>query len=321
MRKTLLSLLVAVLATLPVLVALPFLLDAQQIGSGTFYLATVPGSGSQSALRVTTSTTPNRIDLGCETDRIGSATVNGARYVGAATLNSPSLRAVACTGGDTNIGFILTGAGTGTLGLNSDTTGAVTVGNATGGATLPGATTITGALTLSGGIATTVSHRNFFSATEHCKSDIPSASLVTVRVGANDWAISRTAGGAETYNIKCSFSLPFRTTASKGARIDSFSISQQITVAALTSNTFTNLATTTYANNVANAVAAYGGVVTITMPTATQANPYLTAATLGTPAFNVTANTNVNVEWVVVMQNTGVYKVYGIELVWTQAEY
>lgn len=159
----------------------------------------------------------------------------------------------------------------------------------------------------------------FYPALEFCRSD--NANLVATRVAARDWALARTAGGAETYNIHCVFPLPFSSESGKGARLDSFSIAQQITTAALTSNTFTDLSTITYSNNVANAIADYGGVVTITMPTATQANPYLTAATLGTPAFMNTAATQVSIDFVVVMQNTGIYRLYGIAATFTTGSF
>lgn len=258
-----------------------------QAAKGNNPVALRGAPSQQNTLKVDNSTTPNRVNIGCETDQENTATVNGARVVGAATGSNPTLSAVACTGGDAAIGLTLTPLGTGTVIL--------------------------------GGLHTT--NVQFYPAVEFCRSDIPSAQLLPTRLAANDWALARTAAGAETYNIHCALPLPWRTTSSKGARLDSFSIAQQITVAALTSNTFNALATTTYANNVANAVAAHGGSITITMPTATQANPYLTAGTVGTPAFMQTAATQVSVDFTVVMQNTGVYRLYGIAVTWTSALY
>jgi hypothetical protein len=159
----------------------------------------------------------------------------------------------------------------------------------------------------------------FYPAVQFCKSDKPSAELLPTRLAKGDWALARTAAGAETYNIVCALHPPrgWRTTAAKGAKLDSFRISEQITVASLTSNTLNDLSTTTHVNNVANAVADYGGVVTYTPPTATQANPYLTAGSLGTAAFMVTVDAYVNLDFTVVMQNTGVYRLYGISATWT----
>jgi hypothetical protein len=250
----------------------------------------IRGQSSQSSLKVDTSTTGNTTELGCETDQLNTVTVNGLTVKGAAAGANPTIAAKACTGGDTNIGITLTPLGTGSV-------------------------------TLGGSVSTFV---KFYPAIQYCNTNIAwstAANLIPVRLAANDWALARTSAGAETYIITCAIPLPWRSTAAKGARLDSFSISQQITVVALTSNTFNALATTTYANNVANAVAGYGGAITITPPTATQANPYLTAATLGTPAFMTTANTAVNLDFTVVMANTGVYRLYGIAITWSMAAY
>ena len=180
----------------------------------------------------------------------------------------------------------------------------------------------TGALTATGALvgAATTDIVQVYAAVTFCRSDIPSAQLLPERVAKSDWALSRTAAGAETYNIICHLPAPTRTTAGKGWKLASFRIVQQITVAALTSNTFNDLSTTTYVNNVANAVADYGGAITITMPTATQANPYLTAGTVGTAAFMNTADAQVTLDFTVVMQNTGVYRLYAISATWTEQD-
>lgn len=158
----------------------------------------------------------------------------------------------------------------------------------------------------------------FYPAITSCQaSDANPSVLKPNRIAANDWALSRTAAGAETYNITCYLRAPTRTTAGKGYKLASFRIAQQITVAALTSNTFNALSTTTYVNNTANAVAGYGGTITVTMPTATQTLPYLTAATVGTAAFMNTADAMVGADFTVVMANTGAYSLYGISATWT----
>lgn len=143
---------------------------------------------------------------------------------------------------------------------------------------------------------------------------------IMVRFGANNYGLSRTAGGAETINYSVTIPVPMSATALKGMRLDSFSIVQQITVATLTSNSTPTLQTTTYVNNSVNSVAAYGGGFTGTaMPTATQANPYVTAETVTTPTFITTAATQLSLDWTAVMQNTGVYAVYGVIVNWTAA--
>lgn len=258
---------------------------AQQLTLGKVPVSLEGSRSAQYTLKVDYSTTPNRVELGCETDQLATATVNGLRITGGATGVDPTLTGVACTGGDTNRGITISPAGTGNVTL--------------------------------GGTQTTWTQ--VYSALEFCRSD--NTLLVPVRVAANDWGLGRTAAGAETYNIHCAIPLPWRTTASKGARLDSFGISQLITTAALTSNTFNGLAITTYANNVADAVAAYGGAITITMPTAVQANPYLTPGTVGTPAFMTTANAQVSIDFTVVMQNLGVYRLNGISVTYSTGLY
>jgi hypothetical protein len=181
----------------------------------------------------------------------------------------------------------------------------------TGTVTMPDSTT----WTASGQTAPTDIVR-VYSAVIFCRSD--NALFINTRVASNDWALARTAGGAETYNIRCELPAPTRTTSGKGYKLTAFSVSHFIGTAALTSNTFNALSTTTYANNVANAVAAYGGAITITLPTATQGNPYLTSGGVGTPAFMNTANASVGMDFTAVMQNTGVYRLYGISATWTQ---
>mgnify|MGYP001575492864 CR=1 FL=1 len=298
-----------------------------------FYVGLITPGISQSTLRVNTVVTPNRTEIGCEGDRIAGTTVNCLRIVGAATGTNASIAPLAATGGDANRGVDLRALGTGSnnIGCNATLVNCVNVqGNATGTAAVISASSPdsdanvgvdlngkgTGAVRIGFAVGTRV---EFYPAITYCRAD--SANILTTRLAANDWALTRTAAGAETYIINCVLPLPWRTTASKGARLDSFRVSQQVTVAALTSNTFNALSTTTYVNNVANAVAAYGGTITVTMPTATQAAPYLTAATVGTPAYMTTVDAQVSLEFTVVMANTGVYRFYGISATFTQALY
>lgn len=155
----------------------------------------------------------------------------------------------------------------------------------------------------------------FYSALTACRSD--NANLVPARLAANDWALARTAAGAETYNNVCTLRIPTRTPPGEGYKLTAFKIVQQITVAALTSNTFNALSRTSYVNNVANAVTGYGGTITITMPTATQANPYVTSGGVGTPAFMNQTDSAINMDFTAVMANTGVYRLYGVVAAWT----
>lgn len=232
----------------------------------------------------------------------------GANTLAFRSAPSGTAPAIIAQGIDTNIGITLVPKGTGLVSLGPSsvstltTTGAVSVG-----------TTLT--------VGTPVSRNYFIRAVDHCRSDIPSAQLLATRLATNDWALARTATGAETYNVTCNIPFPTRTTASKGFRLDSFSLAHQITVVNLTSATFQQLGQVVYANNLANAITVYGGAPTITLPTATQANPYLTAGTLATPAFANTADASIVLDYQVVMANTGVYRFYGIVANFSEALY
>ena len=151
----------------------------------------------------------------------------------------------------------------------------------------------------------------FLPAYKACWSD--SANLILVRLAANDWALGRTAAGAETYNIVCSLDLDLqRTTSGKGVKINSIDVVYHITTADLTSHTWGKVATVTYANNAANVVSAALDTP-IQLNTTARANPYVQNVVIATPAYLPSAKLiTINVEWQAVMQNTGVYRVYGI---------
>ncbi len=252
-----------------------------QAAKGKYPVAVRGLPTAQNTLKTDNSVTPNVTEVGCETDQESTTTVNGLTLKGAAAGSSPTIAPKACTGGDAAITLQLT-----------DLAGNVEVGTKT-------------------------DWTEFYAAPTNCVDTTASTAAVVVRAAANDVSLQRTAAGAETHNFDCLLTEPVRTTGGKGWKLTGFSVVHQITVAALTSNTFNALATTTYANNVADAVAAYGGSITITMPTATQANPYVTTGTVGTPAFMNTSGAGISVDWSVVMQNTGVYSLKGIIATWT----
>lgn len=160
----------------------------------------------------------------------------------------------------------------------------------------------------------------FLPAIDICRAD--SVNLTPTRVAASDWALARTAGGAETFNIFCSLnSWLERVGGTKGAKITGIKIVHQITTAALTSATWGKVATQVYANNTANAIS--GDLATgPTLPTASQANPYVTSAAMTTPAY-LPGNslTGLSLEYQVVMQNTGVYRLYGLWVDFTRLDH
>jgi hypothetical protein len=153
----------------------------------------------------------------------------------------------------------------------------------------------------------------FLPAYAYCKSD--AVTIVPVRIAANDWAMARTAAGAETFNFVCTLNFDTqRTTALKGVKITSIAIVYQITVAALTSHTWGKLTTVAYANAAANVIGADLSTPP-TLATLVQATPYVTQVAIAVPAYFPSATQiALNVEWQAVMANTGVYRLYGIQV-------
>lgn len=151
----------------------------------------------------------------------------------------------------------------------------------------------------------------FITAIEACRAD--STNLTPTRVAASDWALARTASGGEVFNITCSLnSWLERVGGLKGIRITSIAIAHQITVQALNQATWGKVATVVHANNTANTIGS-DLATPPTLPTATQANPYLTSVAIATPAYLPgSPNTNLSVEWSISMANTGVYRLYGL---------
>lgn len=124
---------------------------------------------------------------------------------------------------------------------------------------------------------------------------IPAASLPVIYFTTGTWTAIRIAAGnyvmrhtaaAQTSTIEIPFgSIVARSTASRGTQIRGIRQVDIIATLALTSQT-PDFLSTVYANNVATAVTTAAlGTVTGTLPTATQANPYVTALTVATPTY------------------------------------
>lgn len=150
----------------------------------------------------------------------------------------------------------------------------------------------------------------------HSLASTDSSNLATTRIAQRDWALARTATGAETYNVVFTLTEHIRTFANKGFRLDSLDVCYQVTTAALTTHTYV-LSTRTFANNTANVLANI--TTTGTLATATQTLPYVTTITVTSPTFQNTALVETLFEIQSVMANTGVYRLYGIQLNFTRA--
>lgn len=223
---------------------------------------------------------------------LGRSVINGLRMSGGPTGVTPVITA-AVTGADAGAG----------LTINPGTSGTVSIGG-----------------NHTSGIA-------FFPAVNSCRA-ADADNLIPLRVAANDWALARTATGAETIEISCDLNLQMtRTTSSKGMRLDDISIAYEIvgspssTAAALTSQNLPTLRRTRYANATANSIDASGLTLSGTLATATQTTPYLTGLTISGTSFQTTTNVNLNLDWAPVLQNLSQYRLYGISVTYTHALY
>ncbi len=142
--------------------------------------------------------------------------------------------------------------------------------------------------------------------------------------GAGTWTVTRIAEGDyvarhtaadETSIIGIDITPMIRTATSKGFRFDSFDVIYSINTAPMDAHTVT-LDRIAYANNVAVSVTSVP--ITATLSTATQSNPYVTAATINTPAFDNTADSKYVIEVTANNATTTAYDFYGIMLKFTQ---
>ncbi len=124
MRRRILQVFCALTLVVGAWLGLSRLLGAQPLGLGTFYVAIVPGSNAQSTLRVVTSATPQQTQAGCESFRETTTTINGLQFTGAPAGSAPTIAAIACQGGDTNIGLNLRPVGTGSVNISGPSLGA-----------------------------------------------------------------------------------------------------------------------------------------------------------------------------------------------------
>jgi hypothetical protein len=107
-----------------------------------------------------------------------------------------------------------------------------------------------------------------------------------------------------------------RTAAGRGFKLASFDVIYNIAALALDAHSVV-LDRVAYANNVAVAITSVP--LTVTLATATQAQPYLTNALVVTPAFDVTANSKYVAELTVDAGATSEYDFYGLNLRFTKS--
>lgn len=161
----------------------------------------------------------------------------------------------------------------------------------------------------------------FIPAWGNCVGD--TTNLTPVRVAASDWALARTATASETIQITCSLnSWLQRVGTTKGVKITGVRIHHQITVVALGAATWGKIATRGFANNTANALTGNDLATAPTLPIAVQTNPYLTSVAMASAAYlPANANQSIELEYAVLLQNTTVYRLYGLTVVFTRQDH
>jgi|GEM_PF-6196129 len=151
-----------------------------------------------------------------------------------------------------------------------------------------------------------------------------------VRGAAGKYYLERTAGGAETLYFSGAVPLKIET-ASRGAKLKKILVAYELATADLTSLDLV-VNSTVYAQGVEPAVTAnHGGAIVdgdydANHNTAAKrkdstvvSGDHLLTLTLNTSAYYVTANGEVRFEIAVVMQNTGVFRLRSVHLVYDQA--
>ena len=131
------------------------------------------------------------------------------------------------------------------------------------------------------------------------------------RNASNDTSIQKDGGDETDQLISPNLRPIIRTTASKGFKITSIDVVYSIATAALDAHTAV-LSDVTYANTTAVAVTSHGGTLAGTLATATNANPYVTTLTPGTPAYENGSLVALRLELVVDAALTSVYDLYGV---------
>jgi hypothetical protein len=136
----------------------------------------------------------------------------------------------------------------------------------------------------------------------------------TTRIAQGNY-VKRHTPGDETSIIAVDITPAIRVAASKGFRLDSFDIIYAIAANALDAHSAV-LDRIAYADNVAVSVTSVP--ITVTLATATQANPYVTNAVVDTPAFDITADSKYVLEITVDNAAASEYDYYGLMLRFSQ---
>lgn len=181
---------------------------------------------------------------------------------------------------------------------------------------LAGNQTITGVKTFSGtGTLLTSSNQTDLVQPIPCKQFTAYTGTWTMtRNAVGDYVVKHTAA-AETSLIQIDVTNYIRTATSKGFMLTGFSYDYKIGTDVVTAHSMV-LKSTLYANNTAHTVSDIP--LTVTLSTATQAQPYLTAGTITTPAFLNVAMTKYAFEISAQFTATCAYETAGIFLTFSR---
>lgn len=135
------------------------------------------------------------------------------------------------------------------------------------------------------------------------------------RIAEGNYVLRHTAA-ADTSVIGVDITPAIRAAAGRGFKLASFDVAYSIGTLALNAHSVV-LDKISYANNTAVLVTSVP--LTVTLATATQAQPYLTNAVVATPAFDVTANSKYVAELTVNAAATSAYDYYGLNLHFTKS--
>jgi hypothetical protein len=164
------------------------------------------------------------------------------------------------------------------------------------------------------GITSTVDKTDFQQIISGTKANVNAGTWTTVRTAQGLW-VKRHTAASETVIIGFDIDAIIRTTASKGFKLTSFDVVYTIGTLAMNAHTIT-IDKINYANNTAPTVTSVP--VTGTLSTATQAQPYASAITVTTPAFDITTDSKYVVEITANFTATTAYDLAGLVLKYTR---
>lgn len=162
----------------------------------------------------------------------------------------------------------------------------------------------------------------WFPAITYCKGD--TTNLTPTRVAQYDWALARTATGAETINIICDLTLSSRMAENSGYKLTGFEIVYQ-NVGVPTSATWQGARFITYASG-SNPTQSLVTVFTSTsagipsLSVVTHSQPITSIATVSAATFLNKTATMLEAEWQIVLNGSSIYRLYGIAARFSRAD-